>query len=453
MSIIKPSQLRSGSYSISGSFSGSFHGNGTGVTGVISSSYAQNSDLLDGRDSTTYANTGSNVFVGQQVITGSVFVTGSQTISDSLNVTSATGSFTGSFTGNGSGLFSGSFSGSISSNLQEVTNNGSTTTNAITSSGIQTNDFYLIGNGTVTGSFIISGSNTFKNIGPAQFTGSVNITGSGILNSFPLVTEAVYNPFTASYYQDSASFNTRILNNSSSIALLSSSYEAFTDTYNTGSFTGSFIGSLFGTASWATNALSASFITASNVFGPYGSNSVISASYALTASYALNGGTGTIDTGSLLTTASISGDTITFTKGNGSTFPIVVPTGSSGPTPGGVLSGSFGVTVDGAGSAITTGNKGYVVVPYGGTITGWTLIADQSGSCVIDVWKAAGTIPALSDSITGTEKPTLASQQINSDINLTTWTSSVSPGDIFAFNVDSASTLTRVNLSIYITKQ
>ena len=51
----------------------------------------------------------------------------------------------------------------------------------------------------------------------------------------------------------------------------------------------SFTGSLLGTASYATQALSssyaltASFITASGVYGPYGSNSVISASYALNA--------------------------------------------------------------------------------------------------------------------------------------------------------------------------
>jgi hypothetical protein len=58
-------------------------------------------------------------------------------------------------------------------------------------------------------------------------------------------------------------------------------------------------GSLFGTASWAVSAswaptpdtaATASFVTASNVYGPYGSNSIISASYAVSstsASYAL----------------------------------------------------------------------------------------------------------------------------------------------------------------------
>ena len=57
-----------------------------------------------------------------------------------------------------------------------------------------------------------------------------------------------------------------------------------------GSFTGSLTGSLLGTASWAQNVLTASFVTASNVYGPYGSNSIRSASFALTASFALNGG-------------------------------------------------------------------------------------------------------------------------------------------------------------------
>jgi hypothetical protein len=50
---------------------------------------------------------------------------------------------------------------------------------------------------------------------------------------------------------------------------------------------------------------------------------IVSASYALTASYAENS-SGAVDTGSLLTTASISNDTITFTKGNASTFNFAV---------------------------------------------------------------------------------------------------------------------------------
>lgn len=49
----------------------------------------------------------------------------------------------------------------------------------------------------------------------------------------------------------------------------------------------SFTGSLFGTASWANNATTASFVTGSNVFGPFGSNSIISASFAVSSSRAV----------------------------------------------------------------------------------------------------------------------------------------------------------------------
>ena len=45
-------------------------------------------------------------------------------------------------------------------------------------------------------------------------------------------------------------------------------------------------GSFLGTASWADNTLTASFVTASNVYGPYGASSILSASYALSSSYA-----------------------------------------------------------------------------------------------------------------------------------------------------------------------
>ena len=72
--------------------------------------------------------------------------------------------------------------------------------------------------------------------------------------------------------------------------------------------TGSVIPSIEATASFATSASSAS--------------TSVSSSYALTASFAEN--VVPQDTGSLLTTASISDATVTFTKGDASTFNIVV---------------------------------------------------------------------------------------------------------------------------------
>lgn len=119
-----------------------------------------------------------------------------------------------------------------------------------------------------------------------------------------------------------------------------------------------------------------------------------------------------------------------------------------------IVNGSFGITIDGGGSAITTGVKGYITIPYNCTITGWDIFSDVSGSIVVDVWKDtyANFPPTVADTIAGSEKPTLSSAVKNQDNNLTTWTTSVSSGDIIGFNVDSASTLTRVNLIIKVLK-
>lgn len=111
---------------------------------------------------------------------------------------------------------------------------------------------------------------------------------------------------------------------------------------------------------------------------------------------------------------------------------------------------SFGIVVDGGGAEITTGLKKYLVVPYNMTITGWTIISNAPGDCVIDVWKSdyANFPPTSGNSITGTEKPTLSSLQIAQDNALSTWSVNVLAGDIVAFNVDSADTVEWVSLTI-----
>ena len=120
----------------------------------------------------------------------------------------------------------------------------------------------------------------------------------------------------------------------------------------------------------------------------------------------------------------------------------------------GLPSGSFGITIDGGGSAITTGVKGYVEMPYAGTITSWTILADQSGSAVIDLWKDtyANFPPTSADTITASARPTLSSAVKGQSSTLTGWTTAVAAGDIIAFNVVSASASTRITLALKITK-
>jgi len=102
--------------------------------------------------------------------------------------------------------------------------------------------------------------------------------------------------------------------------------------------------------------------------------------------------------------------------------------------------------------AITTGVKARVWFPFACKITGWTILADQSGSIVIDVWKDtyANHPPTLADTIAGSEKPTLSSAQKNQDLTLTTWTQNIAAGDILFFNVDSVATVKQVFLGLSI---
>lgn len=113
---------------------------------------------------------------------------------------------------------------------------------------------------------------------------------------------------------------------------------------------------------------------------------------------------------------------------------------------------SIGLVVDGGGSAITTGIKSYLRVPYDCVVTGWSLLADQSGSIVIDVWKDtyANYPPTVADTIAGTEKPTLSSATKNEDTSLSSWTTALSAGDVLGFNVDSVATVTRIQLSLNV---
>jgi hypothetical protein len=82
------------------------------------------------------------------------------------------------------------------------------------------------------------------------------------------------------------------------------------------------------------------------------------------------------------------------------------------------------------------------------TISSWTIVADQSGSIVIDVLRADYASFPPTVSIAGSEKPTLSAASKNQDLSLSTWTTGITAGDIVRFNVDSASTVTRVTLSI-----
>jgi len=111
-----------------------------------------------------------------------------------------------------------------------------------------------------------------------------------------------------------------------------------------------------------------------------------------------------------------------------------------------------GITIDGVGEAISTGSKGYRRIPFDCIITGWTILGKESGSAVVDVKKCNYAGFPTTASIAGSEKPTLAAAQKNQDIDLTTWTDSITAGDIIEFVVDSAETITRLHIFLHLTR-
>ncbi len=112
----------------------------------------------------------------------------------------------------------------------------------------------------------------------------------------------------------------------------------------------------------------------------------------------------------------------------------------------GLTVSSFGITLDGQGGVISTGSKGYIVVPYDGTITRWDMVSGITGSIVIDLKRNGVSI------IGAGNKPTLATQSI-SNATVSGWTSTtLTTNDIIEFNVDSATTVQRTNTFIRVNR-
>ena len=108
--------------------------------------------------------------------------------------------------------------------------------------------------------------------------------------------------------------------------------------------------------------------------------------------------------------------------------------------------------IDGGGSVIVTGSKGFIVVDYACTIINNTLLADKSGSIVVDIKKIDYATFPTTASICAAAKPTLTTAQKSQDATLTGWTTSITAGDILEYYVDSATTVTRVTLSLKVIK-
>jgi len=108
----------------------------------------------------------------------------------------------------------------------------------------------------------------------------------------------------------------------------------------------------------------------------------------------------------------------------------------------------------GGSSTIATGIAGDFQAAFAFTITEWTLLGDQSGSIVVDIWKDtyANYPPTVADTITASAKPTISTATKGNSSTLTGWTTSVAAGDTLRFNIDSVTSLTRCTMILKATR-
>jgi hypothetical protein len=119
-----------------------------------------------------------------------------------------------------------------------------------------------------------------------------------------------------------------------------------------------------------------------------------------------------------------------------------------------MTSAAIEFTIDGQGYVISTGIKGDLQIPFACTINSVTVLADQSGNAVINIWKDtyANYPPTVDDKITASDPPTISAALKSKDTTLNGWTKTIAAGDILRFNVDSCATCTRLTIILDVTK-
>jgi hypothetical protein len=101
--------------------------------------------------------------------------------------------------------------------------------------------------------------------------------------------------------------------------------------------------------------------------------------------------------------------------------------------------------INGGGSVISGGTYGFIDCPFNATIERVRMFASPTGGFSVDIWSclesmfSPPTHPAVGDSITGTDLPTVSSGVVYSDTTLTGWNVGVTAGNVFCFNVQGPS--------------
>jgi hypothetical protein len=114
---------------------------------------------------------------------------------------------------------------------------------------------------------------------------------------------------------------------------------------------------------------------------------------------------------------------------------------------------SIQAVIDAGTDVLAVGSQAIARIPWDGTIVRASAFSPVSGSVQVDVWKDtyANWPPVDGDSITASAPIAISSGTKTEDATLTGWTTSVTRGDVIIFNVDSATTVTKVVLVLEFT--
>ena len=139
----------------------------------------------------------------------------------------------------------------------------------------------------------------------------------------------------------------------------------------------------------------------------------------------------------------------------GTTAGYVLTAGGSSTAPAYAANvSSVGAILDGGGAAIPANTIIYIRVPFACTINEFTILADQSGSITVKVYKDtyANYPPIAADDISNGGLAVTTTTKAT-DTTLTSWTTAIAAGDVLAFtNTTLATTITRVTCQLKVTK-
>lgn len=118
-----------------------------------------------------------------------------------------------------------------------------------------------------------------------------------------------------------------------------------------------------------------------------------------------------------------------------------------------LLLSSVGFSMDGGGSAISTGKvKGYFTVPYTATISAWNVVCDTASAVAFEVWKVGtGTAAPTVANVIGTNWLSTGTALHSTDLTRFT-TTNVTADDIFAFYLKTNTAATEISVTLQLTK-